>query len=49
MVSNFKKLSKKIQAQWHSKKSADAITASIWIKKYGKAGMAQKSAAARAK
>ena len=49
MVSNFKKLSKKLQAQWHSKKSADAITASIWIKKYGKAGMAKKAAAARAK
>lgn len=49
MVSNFKKLSNKIQKQGHSKKSADAIAASIWIKKYGKAGMAKKAAAARAK
>jgi len=47
MVSNFKKLSNKIQKQWHSKKSADAIAASIWIKKYWKAGMARKAAAAR--
>lgn len=49
MASNFKKLSNKIQKQGHSKKSADAIAASIGIKKYGKAGMAKKAAAARAK
>lgn len=46
-MSNFKKLSNKIQKQWHTKKEADAITASIWIKKYWKAGMAKKAAAAR--
>ena len=32
--SKFKKLSKKIQKQWHTKKEADAIAASIWRKKY---------------
>jgi hypothetical protein len=47
MTSNFKKLSNKIQRQWKSKESADRIAASIWIKKYGKAGMARKAAAAR--
>lgn len=46
-MSNFKKLSKKIQKQWHSKEEADKITASIGIKKYGKAGMARKAAAWR--
>ncbi len=35
--SKFKKLSKKIQKQWHTKKEADAIAASIWRRKYGKA------------
>jgi hypothetical protein len=48
-MSKFKELSKKIQKQWKSKKSADAIAASIWIKKYGKAGMAKKAAAWRAR
>lgn len=47
MTSNFKKLSNKIQRQGKSKESADRIAASIWIKKYGKAGMARKAAAAR--
>ena len=32
--SKFKKLSKKIQKQWHTKKEADAIAASIGRKKY---------------
>ena len=49
IMSKFKELSKKIQKQWKSKKSADAIAASIWIKKYGKAGMAKKAAAWRAR
>lgn len=34
--SRFKKLSKKIQKQWHTKKEADAIAASIGRAKYGK-------------
>ena len=48
-MSNFKKLSKNIQKQWYNKASADAIAASIGIKKYWKSGMAKKAAAARAK
>lgn len=48
-MSNFKKLSKKIQKEWHTKEEADAITASIGMKKYGKAGMAKKAAAWRRK
>ena len=47
MTSNFKKLSNKLQRQGKSKESANKIAASIWIKKYGKAGMARKAAAAR--
>ena len=47
MVSNFKKLSNKLQRQCKSKESANKIAASIGIKKYGKAGMAKKAAAAR--
>lgn len=46
-MSKFKQLSSKIQKQWHTKKEADAITASIGMKKYWKAGMARKAAAAR--
>ena len=47
IMSKFKQLSNKIQKQWHTKKEADAITASIGMKKYWKAGMARKAAAAR--
>lgn len=47
MVSNFKKLSNKLQRQWKSKESANKIAYSIWVKKYGKAGMAKKAAAWR--
>lgn len=47
--SKFKKLSKQIQKQWHDKKSADAIAASIGRKKYGKKWMAKKAAAGRKK
>jgi len=39
--SKFKKLSKKIQKQWHTKEEANAIAASIWRKKYGKAKFAK--------
>lgn len=35
-MSKFKELSSKIQKQWHDKKSADAIAASIGRKKYWK-------------
>ncbi len=49
MTSKFKQLSKKIQKEGHSKESADAIAASIGRKKYGKAWMAKKAAAGRAK
>ena len=44
MVSRFKKLSRKIQKSGKSKKSADAIAASIGRKKYWKAAF-QKMAA----
>ena len=47
MTSNFKKLSNKLQRQGKSKESANKIAASIGIKKYGKADMAKKAAAAR--
>lgn len=47
MVSNFKKLSNKLQRQWKSKESANKIAASIGFKKYWKTGMARKAAAAR--
>jgi hypothetical protein len=43
----FKKLSKSIQRKGKSKKSADAIAATIGRKKYGKAGMAKKAVAGR--
>lgn len=43
----FKKLSRQIQRKGHSKSSANAIAASIGRKKYGKKGMARKSAAGR--
>lgn len=49
MTSNFKKLSSKIQKEWHTKKEADAIAASIGRKKYGKKWMAKKAAAGRKK
>lgn len=43
----FKKLSRKIQKGGKSKKSADAIAASIGRKKYGAKAFARKSAAGR--
>lgn len=43
----FKKLSKKIQRKGHSKKSADAISASIGRKKYGRKGFARMAAKGR--
>jgi len=43
----FKRLAWKLRRQWHSAKSANAIAASIWIKKYWKKGMARKAAAGR--
>ena len=46
-MSNFKKLANSIRKQWYSQKSANAIAASIGIKKYWKAGMARKAAAWR--
>lgn len=46
-MSNFKKLAGSLKRQWYSAKSANAIAASIWIKKYGKAWMARKAAAWR--
>jgi hypothetical protein len=50
IMSKFSKLSGKIQRKEHlSKKSADAITASIGRKKFGAAGMARKAAAGRRK
>jgi hypothetical protein len=45
----FKKLSSKIQRSGKSKKSADAIAATIGRKKYGAKGMARKAAAGRRK
>ena len=48
-MSRFKTLANSIRKQWYSKKSANAIAASIGIKKYGKAGMARKAAAGRRK
>lgn len=48
-MSNFDKLSNKIQGEGKSKESADAIAYSIGAKKYGKAGMAKKAAAGRNK
>ncbi len=48
--SKFKKLSKSIQKKDSvSKKSADAITASIGFKKYGKKVMEQKAKAGKKK
>lgn len=43
----FKKLSRKIQKKGKTKKSADAIAASIGRKKYGAKGMARKATAGR--
>ena len=48
-MSKFKELSNKLQAKGKSKDSADALAAWIGRKKYGKAGMAAKSAAGRKK
>lgn len=49
-MSKFSKLSSKIQKkQGLSKESANAITYSIGVKKYGKEGMAKKAAAGRRK
>lgn len=45
----FKKLSRKIQKSGKSKKSADAIAATVGRKKYGKKRMARKAAAGRAR
>lgn len=48
--SNFKKVSSSIQKkEGYSKAEADATAAMIGRKKYGKAGMARKAAAGRAK
>lgn len=49
MASRFKKLSKKIQKSGKSKKSADAIAASIWRKKYWAKKFAKMAAAGRRK
>ena len=48
-MSRFSRLSAKIQKSGKSKKSADAIAASIGIKKYGKTRMSKMAAAARRK
>lgn len=48
-MSKFNELSKKIQKQWHSKQSADAIAASIGRKKYGAEWMAKKAAEGKKK
>ncbi len=48
-MSRFSKLSDKIQKSGKSKKSADAIAASIGRKKYGKTKMAQMAAKGRKK
>lgn len=47
MVWAFKRLAGKLRRQGHSAKSANAIAASIWRRKYWKAGMARKAAAWR--
>jgi hypothetical protein len=49
MPSKFKKLAAKIKKSGKSASSANAIAASIGIKKYGKKGMAAKAAAGRKK
>ncbi len=43
----FKKFSSSLQKKGYSKKSANAIAASVGRKKYGKEGMAKKAAAGR--
>ncbi len=48
-MSRFSKLSAKIQQSGKSKKSADAIAASIGRKKYGKTKMAKMAAKGRKK
>lgn len=46
-LSRFKKLSRKIQKSWKSKKAANAIAASIGRKKYWKARFQKMAAAGR--
>ncbi len=46
-VSRFKKLSRKIQKSWKSKKAANAIAASIGRKKYWAKKFAKMAAAGR--
>tara|TARA_R100000935_G_C2692271_1_gene106968 strand:- start:313 stop:462 length:150 start_codon:yes stop_codon:yes gene_type:complete len=46
-MSKFKRLAAKLRRQGKSASAANAIAASIGIKKYGKAGMAAKAAAGR--
>jgi hypothetical protein len=48
-VSKFKRLASKIRRSGKSASAANAIAASIGIKKYGKKGMAAKSAAGKKK
>ena len=48
-MGKFQELSGKLQKKGKSKESADALAAWIGRKKYGKAGMAAKSAAGRKK
>lgn len=45
--SAFDRLAKKIASRGYSKKSADAIAATIGRRKYGRAGMAAKAAVGR--
>jgi len=42
-MSNFKRLAAKLKRSGKSSSAANAIAASIGIKKYGKAGMAKKA------
>jgi hypothetical protein len=48
-VSKFKRLAAKIRRSGKSASAANAIAASIGIKKYGKKGMAAKAAAGKKK
>jgi hypothetical protein len=48
-MSKFKQLEEKLEKKGNSAESAKKIAASIGDKKYGKAGMAKKAAAGRAK
>ena len=45
----FKRLAWKLRRQWHSAKSANAIAASIWRRKYGKKKFAAMAARWRRK